>query len=273
MRGNIITLLCMFLAMANIVGQKGHELGGWVGGSIYYGDLNPSVNLQSPGPALGIIYKKNYNSRLSLRGGLSYANISGDDARSSNNFQRNRNLSFTSSIWDLSGAVEFNFFELIHAEIEHHFTPFVMLGASVFRYNPKAELDGVTYSLSQQGTEGQDIGGEYFLISGGFVLGGGFKWAIGNDYYVAIEASTRLAFTDYLDDVSTVYPDLDRLAAVRGPEAVGLSNRALLDGIGEEGRQRGNSKDNDRFAFIGISLMKYFGRIDCPKISKNFGDL
>lgn len=259
--------------MANIVGQKGHELGGWVGGSIYYGDLNPSVNLQSPGPALGIIYKKNYNSRLSLRGGLSYANISGDDARSSNNFQRNRNLSFTSSIWDLSGAVEFNFFELIHAEIEHHFTPFVILGASVFRYNPKAELDGVTYSLSQQGTEGQDIGGEYFLISGGFVLGGGFKWAIGNDYYVAIEASTRLTFTDYLDDVSTVYPDLDRLAAVRGPEAVGLSNRALLDGIGEEGRQRGNSKDNDRFAFIGISLMKYFGRIDCPKISKNFGDL
>ena len=248
--------------------QKGHEIGGWIGTSLYFGDLNTSINFKNPGIALGFLAKYNYNSRVSLRGGLSYANVSADDADSDNNFQKNRNLSFKSSIWDMTAGVEFNFFPLIHSSYEHQYTPYVFGGFNVFRYNPTAELDGVTYNLGELGTEGQEIGGEYFQVSGGLVLGGGFKWAIGNDVYIALEASTRLLFTDYLDDVSTVYPNLDQLEVVRGTEARLLSDRSLVEGIGVEGRQRGDSKGNDRYAFVGISFMKYFGRLECPKISK-----
>lgn len=263
----LITVVILMTA-SSTEAQKGHELGGWLGSSLYYGDLNTNINLKNPGLAIGVLAKYNYNSRVSLRAGLSYANISASDADSDNNFQRNRNLSFKSTIWDMTGGVEFNFLPLIHSSIEHQYTPYVFGGINVFRYNPKAELDGVTYALADLGTEGQPIGGEYFLLSGGLVLGGGFKWAMGNDTYISLEASTRLLFTDYLDDVSTVYPDLNRLEVVRGQEARLLSNRALVDGIGEEGRQRGDSKGNDRYAFVGITFMKYFGRLDCPRISK-----
>ncbi len=263
----VLSILLLTIGQASIA-QKGHEIGGWLGTSLYTGDLNPTVNIDNPGLAGGITFKYNYDARLSLRAGLSYANVSASDAGSSNNFQRNRNLSFESSIWDLTMGVEFNFLPLVHSSVDERYTPFVFGGINVFRYNPQAELNGVTYDLSPLGTEGQEIGGEYFLMSGGFVLGGGFKWAMGNDTYLAIEASTRLLFTDYLDDVSTVYPDLDRLEVVRGSEARQLSDRSLLDGIGEQGRQRGDSKENDIYTFIGVSFMRYFGRLECPKISR-----
>jgi len=86
--------------------QKGHELGGWLGTSLYYGDLNPSINIADPGLAGGLLAKYNYNSRVSLRAGLSYANVSASDADSDNNFQRSRNLSFKSTIWDMTAGVE-----------------------------------------------------------------------------------------------------------------------------------------------------------------------
>jgi hypothetical protein len=118
------------------------------------------------------------------------------------------------------------------------------------------------------GTEGQPIGQEYNSISGGFVLGGGFKFDINRKVSVNIEVSTRFLFTDYLDDVSTVYPDISALESSRGTIAAALSDRSLIDGIGEEGRQRGDTKGNDKYTFIGISIMRYFGGIECPEISK-----
>lgn len=250
--------------------QKGYELGGWAGTSLYNGDLNPSVNLRKPGIAGGLIYKYNFNSRVSLRGGISYGRVSAADSLSSNNFQLGRNLSFKSSIWDLSGAIEFNFFPLEHYSLENAATPFVKLGVNLFRYNPKAELNGTTFNLRDLGTEGQELGNEYFLMNAGFVIGGGYKWAIGNNIYIAVEGSMRFTATDYLDDVSTVYPDLPRLEEVRGETARNLSDRSIMDGIGIQGRQRGDSTSKDRYTFIGVSVMKYFGQLECPKIGNGY---
>lgn len=248
--------------------QKGWEVGGWLGTSLYYGDLNNKVNFNSPGLAGGLLGKWNFNTRVALRGSLNYGRISANDADSDNNFNRNRNLSFKSNIYDLTAGIEFNFLEHIRGSKFETYTPFVFLGLSAFKYNPKAELNGTTYSLQELGTEGQDIGEEYFLVSGGFTLGAGFKWDLTSDVTLAVEFTTRRLFTDYLDDVSTTYPDAARLAVIRGPEAAALSDRSLVEGIGIEGRQRGNSSDNDRYTFISFSISKYFGRLECPKISK-----
>ena len=129
-------------------------------------------------------------------------------------------------------------------------------------------MDGVTYPLQELGTEGQEISEEYFLVSGGITLGAGFKWDLSSDVTFAAEFTTRRVFTDYLDDVSTTYPNKATLQVIRGPQAAALSDRSLVDGIGIEGRQRGNSSDNDRYTFLSFSFTKYFGRLECPKISK-----
>ena len=126
----------------------------------------------------------------------------------------------------------------------------------------------MTYELQELGTEGQDISEEYFLVSGGITLGAGFKYDLSSDVTFAVEFTTRRVFTDYIDDVSSTYPDKARLNVVRGPQAVALSDRSLVDGIGIEGRQRGNSSDNDRYTFLSLSFTKYFGRLECPRISK-----
>ncbi|MBK8112273.1 MAG: hypothetical protein IPK46_19110, partial [Saprospiraceae bacterium] len=108
-------------------------------------------------------------------------------------------------------------------------------------------MNGTWHALRPLGTEGQDLGAEYGRISGGFTIGGGFKWDLNRDISFNVEFSTRRLFTDYIDDVSTVYADNATILNRRGDIAAQLADRSLIEGIGVAGRQRGNSKDNDQY--------------------------
>ncbi len=252
---------------ATSYGQKGEEVGGYLGTAVYYGDLNTSLSIQKPGVAGGIYAKKNFNNRLSLRGGLNFARVGASDSNSTNNFERGRNLSFNSNIYDFTGGLEFNFLEHNHGSKDKWYTPYVFAGFSVFYFNPTAKLGDTRYSLRKLGTEGQGIGDEYSAVSTALTIATGFKWDISQDLSLNVELTARRLFTDYIDDVSTVFPDFTALEANRGEIAVQLSNRATIDGIGVEGRQRGNSRTNDTYLVLGIGITKYFGHIYCPKIS------
>lgn len=265
---SVVIVFIMSITLTTVYGQKGYELGGWLGIANYYGDLNTTLNIRKPGPAAGILARYNFNTRVSARTSLNAARVGSDDALSQNNWEVNRNLSFNSWIFDWTNVIEFNFFNYIHGSKKENFTPFIFGGFNVFHFNPTAVLDGTRYKLRQFGTEGQSFGQEYNLISGGIVLGGGIKFDINRDISVNIELSTRLLFTDYLDDVSTVFPDKTVLEATRGQTAVALSDRSLADGLGEAGRQRGDTKAKDKYAFFGVSVMRYFGGIECPEISR-----
>ncbi|HMP30076.1 MAG TPA: hypothetical protein PKD85_10775, partial [Saprospiraceae bacterium] len=128
-----------------------------------------------------------------------------------------------------------------------------------------------TYALRNFGTEGQEVGNEYLRFNAGLTIGGGIKYDINREISINVEFTVRRLFTDYIDDVSTVYPDPAILSALRAPNgdiAQRLSRRALNPDLIRTGTQRGNSKDNDTYTFLGISVMKYFGQIECPKLSK-----
>lgn len=264
-----LTLILLFAFCFNVsYSQKGYELGGWLGTSYYFGDLNTNLKIVKPGFATGLMARKIFNTRVGLRTSLNYGRVGADDADSENNFERNRNLSFQSNIFDWTNVLEFNFFQYEHGHPTHNRTPYLFGGFNVFHYNPKAALNGNKYALRPLGTEGQPLGQEYSSISGGFVLGGGFKFDINRNISINIDISTRFLFTDYLDDVSTVYPDKTTLSSSRGEIAVALSDRSLVEGLGDEGRQRGDTKGKDKYTFVGISVMRYFGGIECPEISK-----
>ena len=265
-------LICLFFGCFFVFGaieshaQKGWEVGGWLGMSHYFGDLNTHFDLSKPGLALGLNARYNFNERIATKFSFSYGSIRADDADSPNSFERMRNLSFKSQILDFTPQLEFNFFPYVHGSKEYFFTPYIFAGFSVFYFNPRTELNGEWYSLKEFGTEGQNVGDEYMGVSGAFALGGGFKWDISSELSINIELGIRKVFTDYIDDVSQIYPDMFQLAQTRGQIAVDLSDRSGVNGIGDAGRQRGNSKDNDTYSFIGISIMKYFGRLECPAI-------
>lgn len=251
--------------------QKGLELGGWVGAAYYFGDLNTNYRLTKPGFAGGLNGRYNLNNRLAVKGSLNYAKLRASDTDSDNQFEYQRNLEFYNDIFELTGQLEFNFFPYIHGSKDYWYTPYIFGGMSAFYHNPKRKLNGTTYVLRDFGTEGQALGDEYLPFSGSFTFGGGFKYDIAESWSMNIELGVRKIFTDYIDDVSGAYPDAELLLASRDERAVLLSSGTALDGvITETGRQRGNSKDNDTYNFIGISVMKYFGDLVCPKISNNF---
>ena len=134
---------------------------------------------------------------------------------------------------------------------------------SIFYFNPQTTLNGETYDLQPLGTEGQFQGNEYLLTQPAIAFGGGFKIDISYDWSINLELSARRLFTDYLDDVSTTYPDFDDLEEARGDIAVQLSDRSL-NGISEPGRQRGNSQDRDMYFFVGFTLAYNFAQVNCP---------
>ena len=257
--------------------QAGWEAGPWMGVSYYFGDLNTNYNLSKPNPAGGIIARYNYNTRVCLKFGANYGQVEADDATSSNAFERARNLSFRSTVLDGSAQLEFNFLPYVHGSKDEFFSPYIFAGFNVFYFNPKAEYQNEWVELRPLGTEGQFKGEEYYTVSGGIVYGGGFKISLNYEWSLNIELSARQLFTDYLDDVSTTYPDMDDLRQLRAPDgdlAVALSDRSVIipgvndAPIGEPGRQRGNASNNDSYVFLGVGLVYYFGDIRCPEYGR-----
>ncbi|MBR9922007.1 MAG: porin family protein [Bacteroidetes bacterium] len=269
--------LCLVLLTSlsfSATAQKGWEAGGWLGVSYYFGDLNTSFDLSRPGLSAGVVGRYNFNERICIKFSANYGSVSADDAESDNPFERARNLSFQSVLADGTAQMEFNFFPYEHGSADNFYTPYLFAGLTAVYYNPVTEYEGELVELRQLGTEGQFKGEEYSQVGGGLAYGAGFKIDLSYRWSLNFEISGRRLFTDYLDDVSTVYADKDDIQELRGDLAVALSDRSILidgvnDGeIGQPGRQRGTSVDNDSYVMLGIGLVYYFGQLRCPEYSR-----
>ena len=265
-----VLFCCGALNTANA--QAGWEVGGGVGVSYYFGDLNTDYDLSKPGLSGGVMARYNFNTRLALKFGANYGHLRATDVDSENSFERARNLHFKSNIFDGTAQFEFNFLNYVHGSSDEFFTPYMFAGASIVYFNPKAEYQGEWIELRPLGTEGQFKGEEYYTVQGALAFGGGFKFSLDYRWGIDIEISYRQMLSDYLDDVSTVYADPDDLESLRGEMAVILADRSaeLIDTnpIGQAGRQRGDSSFNDSYTLITVGLNYYFGNIKCPTISK-----
>lgn len=247
---------------------------GLLGGiSFYMGDLNPDMPFKDVRPAGGLFYRYNFNDRFSIRAAAHIGYIVGYDANSTDPAQLERNLSFESWLFDFSVTGEFNFFRYAPGDMRHWITPFLFGGISVFKFNPRAELNGEMWELQPLGTEGQGTTfypdrQKYSLFNAAIPFGLGLKVNLSKTFSVGLEWGMRYTFTDYLDDVSTTYADIDVIQAERGDIANVLSNRSMMrDPVSGEfvpltdqqrqefaGRQRGNSTTNDWYSFVLISV-------------------
>ena len=267
----LILVTFFFCQNETMFAQRGWEIGGWAGVSHYFGDLNTNFDLTHPGFAGGGVFRFNFNDRLCLKMGANYGNISADDKNSTNVFEQRRNLNFRSTLVDGSGQLEFNFLPYNYFDKSQWFSPYLSAGISVFNFNPQGKLNGTLYELRPLGTEGQFRGEEYYTTQMAFAYSGGFKIALNEVWSINVEISARKLFTDYLDDVSKSYPNMNDIRKQHGDIAVQLSDPSIPDAegkkIGQFGRQRGDSKSNDMFTFLGVSVLYYFGDLRCPNMS------
>ena len=258
--GNILQLLTIILffgynSNAQVVSNT--EIGIMGGTSYYLGEIN-NKHFDYVMPCGGLVIRNNIDRRIVLKGEFMAGSVRADDSRNSNDtIKFNRNLHFRSSIYELSGQIEFNFLPYETGNPLYPFTPFIFAGVSLFKFNPKAEAtNGEWVDLQPLGTEGQGTTSfqerkKYALTQLSIPMGGGFKISINKTFNIILEYGIRKTFTDYLDDVSTTYTGGNLIDM--SPLAIDMSDKSL-NGPQAKNFQRGNSKDNDWYSFAGITL-------------------
>lgn len=244
------------------------------------------MNLRATRPSASLHYKYSFNPYFGLRVNLLWAMLNGDDKYtfgtpppnpSASWYRSVRNLNFNTHILQLSLAGEVNlkkYSAFATSNEKERWAPYIGIGGGAFFFNPYTYYYGSRVFLRNLGTEGQNIiGKKYSLISFNLLAYAGFKFNINSRIAIFLEGAYHHTFTDYLDDVSTKYPDLAVYNQL-SPLAQALSNRnneqgapypdAAYNFIVRDkngiGQQRGDSKDKDHFITIQIGLSIRVGK-------------
>lgn len=245
------------MLIANILLAQKNDMG-VTGGVMYYlGDLNPTKHFQFSSPAVGVLYRHNFDHHFSIRGNVMGGYVYADDAKSGNGYQITRNLRFRSLLIEASILGEINFFQFTPGDRkERFFTPFIFAGVGGFYFNPTASTSSGTSYLAPLHTEGQgSIPGRkpYLPINACLPFGIGIKWNPWKGATLMLEWGMRMTFTDYLDDVSTRYAD-PSIVSIGGKDAVILADQSINVTVNNTDRQRGFAKNNDWYSYLGLYL-------------------
>ncbi|WP_298715457.1 DUF6089 family protein [Chitinophaga sp.] len=261
-----ITGIVLLLAAPFVSKSQDWHIGGTAGISNYNGDLTEKrIDFKHIGPMIGLQVKRDINRWLTLRGGVTFGLVSGDDKDSEGIGRRARNLSFKSPVFEGHVGAELNILDID----DKGFTPYIFGGVGLFGFNPSAnDVNGNRIYLQPLGTEGQGLaqcperGSLYSLAQVAIPFGAGFKYLLSDKFTIGLEVGLRATFTDYLDDVSTTYVDQNTLLAERGQLAVDMAWRGdeLHGGSYPlDGAQRGSDKNKDWYAFSGVTFMYRLG--------------
>lgn len=235
-----------------------YEFGGGIGYTLYYGDLNApdlSTNLSNAKFGGQLMLRYLPNKFIGVRANFAMGKFSGDDRNSRLEFQKIRNLRFESIMIEGALLGEFYVFGYDAKAGTQIFSPYVTAGVGLLYFNPKADLDGVMHALQPLGTEGQGLPGQaarYSRMALAIPFGGGVKMKINDKYNFGVELISRLTFTDYIDDVSSVYANTDDLLAAYGPVSQALADRrnealGLENPLNTPGAQRGGAGVDDYY--------------------------
>ncbi|MDP4262613.1 MAG: hypothetical protein Q8941_08785 [Bacteroidota bacterium] len=227
----LILALTIFSPRSNsqsiTTGDGKWEIGLGFGPMFFLGDLGGSAGYGRPFikdldlPLTQIsknLYATYYPSEfLGFRVAANQGFLKGDDAQAPNKGgeevdRLQRNLSFKTSILEGYLAAEIYptiFFEKFDG-LKGKLRPYGIVGIGVFKFNPKAQLDGQWVALHPLRLEGQGMAEypnskPYKLVQKEIPMGFGFKYYLKENMYVGLEILHRKLFTDYIDDVSAPY--------------------------------------------------------------------
>jgi len=167
-------------------------------------------------------YTRHFTPQLAARVGFVWARMAGDDEaynRGGNPFPNNyiRNLHFRNNVKEFSlvGIYKLRS-DGRNASRRVAFTPYIFGGLAVLAHNPRAKVpesyedNSRWVSLQPLGTEGQGQPGfadPYSLVTYSIPFGMGFTWKINSQWNFGVEGGFRFTGSDYIDDISTSYPD------------------------------------------------------------------
>jgi len=220
-----LVLYIFFITFVSTSKAQIHEVGVFLGGVNYVGDVGKTNYINPNELGFGLLYKWNRSTRHSYRFSYFQGNIKANDADSKAPSRYLRGNYFKNNIKELSVGMEFNFFPFDLHQFDMQYTPYVFTGINYFWYD---EL----YNLSNEAQV--DERNKSLAIP--IVLG--FKARIAHSFILGIEAGARYTFTDNLDGSNP-------------------SNNSL------QNLHYGNLNSNDWYMFTGLTLTYTFGENPC----------
>jgi len=251
---------CMLLSFFSF--SQNLHLGIFGGASAYSGDLAEKLFPKKlTNGVIGITVNYELQDQVFIRAGFNYSVVGGDDKYSKDTALQHRNLSFETSIAEFSLIGECYIFDLY----DQKFSPYLFGGLALYHFNPYAyDKNGQLVYLKPLSTEGQGLSQypdrkPYSLTQLAIPFGGGVKYAFSDNVRLGLELGLRKLFTDYLDDVSTLYADFNDLLAAKGQLAVDMAYRGNEVAGGNpnypaKNITRGGEKFKDWYYFAGLHL-------------------
>lgn len=225
MRYLILFLLSMFFIQP---GQSQiYEVGVFVGGSNFIGDVGATNYISPNQTAFGAIFKWNRSARHSLRASLIYSNIEGLDSKSDDPRRLERGYSFDNSLLEISAGMEFTFLDFDQHDGDNKITPYLYTGLSM------ANHDNYFFSPSGVYTSEDTSSWAY-----GIPMILGVKTTFLDNFILGFEIGARYTFSDELDGSV--------------PDAQYRKNYSF-----------GNTNSNDWYVFSGFTLTYTFGIKPC----------
>ena len=230
----------------------------------YIGELNAENKRQTDFSHGNLAIEARLWSHISTRISVGLYQIRGDDDNAADgSFEKERNLSFTSNNW------EFNLqgIYLIRSYAGNYdqrwkFDPYISFGFGVTTFNPFTYLQiqengkeiNAKFSLRDYQTENVAYDPFTFIIPASL----GIKMKITPFINFNFELAYRYTFTDYLDDVSGIFPSITDDSSIQAK----LSNRRREQYLENEdawksldvGFDRGNSNNNDQYLFFSFQI-------------------
>jgi len=203
---------------------------------------------------------------------LQYGILKGDDALTQEPSRHYRNLLVRTHLIEFSQHLEFIIFNnesfgkryKIHGlkgAKNKNTLVYLFSGFSLFAYIPQGPGDGGWTNLRPLNTEGQGLPGgpnPYKLINYGIPFGVGCKIGLDALWRLSFELSYTKTFTDYLDDVSSVYYDNAAIESAYGSTSAYFADPSSGEFANwtDPGEMRGDSKQKDAYFFFNVSIIR-----------------
>ena len=165
-----------------------HEVGVFLGGSNYIGDVGSTTYISPNKLAVGLLYKWNKSPRHSYRFSYIQSEITSNDLDSEEASRNQRGIRFDNNIKEASLGLEFNFFDFNLHESNTKITPFISSGVSYFFSKYTLTDTGITI-------EGRTERRKSIAIP--MIVG--IKSNLSPSLILALETGARYTLTDNID--------------------------------------------------------------------------
>ena len=251
---------------ANGAGASKFSIHLGAGTAAYHGDLMQSDANMFKQLSYSFNAGVSYAFLKKLRGSfdLGIQQLQASDKKNSGAQYKARNLSFKSTVFDMSLSAEYSILDLNRYMV----TPYISAGVGMMFFNPyTTDASGNKQYLRELGTEGQGLAAYpdrkiYKKSAVEFPLGMGVKYPVNEQLTVLFDLNYRITGTDYLDDVSLdSYPDKTLLDA-RNPLTATFTWRGNEVGQGGYPKNlslpRGNPKNKDGYLTVQFKVAYNF---------------